>query len=279
MRIMTTNAKYAGAVLGVLLLIGGAYYIGKGSSVTAPQAQVPTGTETVNNEAIIPATTTANTGTRPVAPAPTGSKPVTTTVPAVKPATTGTVLTAGNTTGYNSFSSADYGFMIKFPANLQSSNTFTTFHEIGNNWRLNASANNQGKAVVAIPIFTVDQGSVLNKKQQYPLYFRAEVRVGVSPNTKDCYKTDEGYTGQKVADVSINGAAFKKFSSQDAAMMKYVQAESYRTIHNGMCYVIEQIKNGSSYKDETMTSGIDDTVLASYYNTGATIVKTFKFSR
>lgn len=275
---MTTNAKYVVIVLGVLLLIGGAYYMGKGSSVTTPLAEVPVKTETANNGAI-PQATTVDTGSQPQAPVPSNPKPVTTTPQQAKPSNGGVALVSGNTTGYHSFSSAEYGFMIKFPPNLQSSNTFTTFHEVGNNWRLNASDNNQGKAVVAIPIFTVDQGSVLNKKQQYPLYFRAEVRVGVSPNIKECYSTDEGYTGQKVTDVSINGVNFKKFSAQDSAMMKYVQSESYRTIHNGKCYVIEQIKNGSSYKDETMTSGIDDTVLANYYNTGATIVKTFKFTK
>jgi hypothetical protein len=77
--------------------------------------------------------------------------------------------------------------------------------------------------------------------------------------------------------LTINGTSFKRFSSSDAGMMKYVQSESYRTIHNNMCYVLEQIKSGSSYRDEKMAEGIKDTTLDSYYKEGETIIKTFKF--
>ena len=62
-------------------------------------------------------------------------------------------------------------------------------------------------------------------------------------------------------------------------MMKYVQAESYRTIHNKMCFVLEQIKAGTSYRDEKMGAGIADSSLTNYYNEGATIIQTFKFTK
>lgn len=62
-------------------------------------------------------------------------------------------------------------------------------------------------------------------------------------------------------------------------MMKYIQGESYRTIHNNMCYVLEQIKYGSNYKDPTMKPGISKATLDSYYNTAGMIAKTFRFTK
>ena len=62
-------------------------------------------------------------------------------------------------------------------------------------------------------------------------------------------------------------------------MQKYVQAESYRTIRNNSCYVIEQIRTGSSYRDEKMTTAKTDNELINYYNLGENIVKTFKFTK
>ena len=80
-------------------------------------------------------------------------------------------------------------------------------------------------------------------------------------------------------DVTINGVAFKRFSSSNAGMQKYIQSESYRTIHSKACYVIEQIRSGSSYRDEKMTVGKTDSELMSYYTLGEKIVRTFKFTK
>lgn len=181
--------------------------------------------------------------------------------------------------GFNSYASGEYNFTIQYPPYVKTRNGFFSFHEIGNNWRLYPNQINQGKQVVSFSIFTTDQGPYSTGKESYPLYYTAEVRIGVSPNTKECYATDQGYTNQKITNVTINGVAFKKFSTTDGATMKYVQAESYRTIHNNMCFVLEQIKNGTTYRDEKMKPGITETALANYYNTGETIIRTFKFTK
>ncbi len=188
-------------------------------------------------------------------------------------------LTTGNVPGFYSYTNAVYNFSIQYPPKVQPLTSFATFHEIGNNWRLNAGQANQGKAVVSFSLFNIDQGPYSTGKQTYPLYYTAEVRVGVSPNIQECYTKDAGYANQVVTNVTINGVAFKKFSASDAGMQKYVQSESYRTIHNKMCYVIEQIRAGSSYRDEKMTIGKTDAELMSYYNLGEKIVKTFKFTK
>lgn len=176
------------------------------------------------------------------------------------------------------YANSEYNFTMRFPKYIQTRNDFTTFYTLPSNWRLNAAANNQGKAIVSFPIFKVDQGGIATGKA-YPLFFTSEVRVGVSPNIEHCYDTDAGYTSQKVTNVTINGITFKRFSSEDAGMMKYTQAESYRTIHNKTCYVLEQVKSGSSYRDETMTAGISDATLTKYYSIGESIIQTFKFTK
>ena len=61
--------------------------------------------------------------------------------------------------------------------------------------------------------------------------------------------------------------------------MKYTQVESYRTIRNNTCFAVEQIKNGTSYRDEKMTINKTDADLTTYFNVGETIVRTFTFTR
>ena len=263
---MTSNTKNISIIIALILIVGFiSYYVGKTSQGGGVE-------ETVNTEKNSTETaSTSNTHTNTVAVVATTTKtpPKTTTTP------------SPSTAGFHSYSNSEYGFTIKYPPYVQARNVFSTFHEITNNWRLNASPANQGKGLLELSIFSVDQGSVINNtgKQKYPLYFMSTVRVGVSPNVKECYATDPGYTNQKVTNVTINGVAFKKFSGSDAAMMKYVQSESYRTIRNNNCFVLEQIKNGSSYRDEKMEAGISEPTLAGYYNTGETIIKTFTFTR
>ena len=252
---MINNIKYISvAVLAILaLILIGIYYNKK---------------EINNNDVTTPVSSTStsikNTGSSGQA---TGSK---------KPTTP---LENDSTKGFRSYANAPYNFTMKFPANVQSKTSFSTFHQIGNNWRLNAAQANQGKGLASFTIFSVDQGSYTNGKQTYPLNFLAEVRVGVSPNVKECYATDAGYANQKITTVDINGVTFKRFSSADSAMMKYVQAESYRTIHNNMCYVLEQIKTGSSYMDNTMKVATTEAELTNYYRQGETIIKTFRFTK
>lgn len=196
------------------------------------------------------------------------------TTPIKTPTTTPT--TGGIKSNLATYTNGEYKFEINFPKNLSAQNGFSPFYQLSNNWRLNASLVNQGKAIVSIPVFRIDQGSVATGKN-YPLFYIAEVRVGVSPNVKECYAVDAGYSNQKVNSVTIGGIAFKQFSFSDADMMKYVRGESYRTIYNNQCYVIEQIEHGSSYRDETMKPGISDAALKGYYDQAGVIAKSFSF--
>ena len=190
-----------------------------------------------------------------------------------------TVPTSGVIAGFYSYTNATQNFSIQYPGYVRPLTSFATFHEIGNNWRLYAGPANQGRSVVSFSIHNIDQGTYFTGKQTYPLYFTAEVRVGVSPNVKECYTPDASYPNQKIANVTINGIPFKKFSTLETSGAKYTQSESYRTVHNSSCYVVEQIKSGTTERDPKMSVAVTDAQMTSYYNLGEKVVKTFKFTK
>lgn len=247
--ILTKTQLWAGSCILIVVILA-SYFLGKQTSMT----------EVVETETTASSTTETATST--------------------KPGTIKTPVKGGSSTaGFLTYTNSEYGFTVKYPTYSKVKSTFSTFHELGTNWRLYPGAAVQGKPVASFVIFNTDQGVYSTGKQSYPLYYTAEVRIGVSPNTKECYAPDPGYSNQKVTNVVINGTTFKRFSTSDGAMMKYVQAESYRTIKGANCVVIEQIKNGSNYRDELMAPGIADSTLNAYYATGETIVKSFTFTR
>ncbi len=199
-----------------------------------------------------------------------GTKPAGT-----KPGTGGIVIGSGDKKTY---ANSEYGFKIQYPKNLNQVYGYSSFENIPMTWRVNPSPANQGKAVISIPVFQVNQGSVATGKN-YPLYFDAETRIGVSPNVKACYDKDSGYTDQTVTVVTINGVAWKRFDFSDAAMMKYLQGESYRTIHGDKCYVVEAVRVGSTYRDDTMKPGISQASLDGYFATARSIAYSFVFTK
>lgn len=171
-----------------------------------------------------------------------------------------------------------YGFTLNYPRALTPTATFATYYTLSNNWRALAGENEKGTSVIAIPIFRVNQASPTTGKP-YPMYFDAEVRVGVSTVTSTCYARDALYIEQTVTDETINGIPFKKFLFSSAGMSQYLEGTSYRTIHNNQCYVLEQLKTGASYRDPSMKVGISDATLNSYYKSGEQIIRTFHFTK
>lgn len=171
-----------------------------------------------------------------------------------------------------------FGFTLNYPRALTPTTTFATYYTLSNNWRALAGENEKGTSVIAIPIFRVNQASPATGKP-YPMYFDAEVRVGVSTVISTCYARDALYIEQTVTDETINGIPFKKFPFSSAGMSQYVEGTSYRTIHNNQCYVLEQLKTGASYRDPSMKVGISDATLNSYYKSGEQIIKTFHFTK
>lgn len=175
------------------------------------------------------------------------------------------------------YSNFNYNFSIKYPRSVKTEYPFTSFYHLGKDWRAGATPEYRGYPVISFVVYREDNQIVYPKK--YPVYFSAEVRIGVSPDTKNCYQRDAGYPDQKITDVTFNGIAWKKFSFAQAGMMQYAQGESYRTVHGKYCYVVEQVKAGSNYRDNTMATGTPETTLNKYYLQTTDILRTFTFTK
>jgi hypothetical protein len=216
----------------ILVLTGGAFYLGTKKAVTPKDVAQNKETVTTTKEMTTTVATISQAAAKPSAP----------------PAARTKALVSGNTTGYSTYNDTNNHFTIKYPSYVKPSLSFSTFHQIGNNWRLYASSANQGRPVIAFSIFNVDQGNYYTGKQTYPMYFTSEVRIGTSPNVKECYTPDAGYSNQKITSVTINGVSFTKFSTTDTNADKYTQSESYRTVRNGTCFVRHKPEAGR-YED------------------------------
>ncbi|MER2178434.1 MAG: hypothetical protein ABS955_12275 [Stenotrophomonas maltophilia] len=77
----------------------------------------------------------------------------------------------------------------------------------------------------------------------------AELRIGRSDDAaaiKTCLEMPAEAAGPAVgATVDIGGVPFTHFTAGDAAMSHYVNAESYRAVHDGGCYAIDLVVVGT----------------------------------
>jgi hypothetical protein len=197
---------------------------------------------------------------------------------------TSTGTTSGSTTGGSTnlgetYVNTPYGFSISYPKEL-TAQPFDVFGQLNqNDWRYAATTAKRGTPVISIPVIEFNRGNGVATGQPYPLFYTAQVRIGVSTDTAQCYAKDDGYSSQTITDVTIGGVAWKKFIFGDAAMMKYVNGSSYRTIHAGKCYAVEAIQNGSSYSDPTMKPGYTEAQLKAFFDKATLIATTFKFTK
>lgn len=170
----------------------------------------------------------------------------------------------------------EYGFTIKHPQRIVAEKTFAPFHDVGTSWKMYGDEG--GVEVVEFPIHKIENMTT-ETGGAYPLYFLSAVRIGVSDDVAGCYKNNEVYGDIKPVTVEINGILFKKFTFSESKMKSYLDAESYRTIYNNKCYVLERLKTGSRYMDENMARGTPEELLNKYYDDGSSIIKSFNFTR
>lgn len=211
-----------------------------------------------------------------------GFNATSTTSTATTSGSTGT--TAPTTTGSSAslgemYTNTAYGFSFSYPKalNAQSFDNFMQLNQ--NDWRYGVTQANRGTPVISVPVIEFSRGNGIATGQPYPLFYTSQVRIGVSPDTAQCYAKNEGYTNQTITNVTIHGVTWKKFIFGDAATMKYVRGASYRTIHNNKCYGVETIENGSSYRDDTMKPGYSDAQLKAFFNQATAIAMTFRFTK
>jgi hypothetical protein len=178
-------------------------------------------------------------------------------------------------TGLSIYTNGTYGFSIFFPGADVATTTFDVQYHLPATWRVNALPDATGT-----PIFEII-GYKISNATSYPRYYEAEVRVGASSDPKEVATCEKSGNGEVQApDLKINGIVWKAFTLEDDAMMQYLSGMSYRTIHDGQCYALEQIQTGSSYRDNAPSpNDISDTVLKQKYQDLDSIVQSFVFAR
>jgi len=175
--------------------------------------------------------------------------------------------------GHHLYVNTDYGFSLEIPDGM-------TAEPFSGPWSMESMMGYGGRTgtpVVSVTVFSVNHGGVATG-QPYPLFFYAWARVGVSSDTADCYQPVPAPRGPSTGTPTVvNGVRFLAFQVGDAGMMKYMRAVSYRTIHDGRCYAVEQIERGSDYRDSSMKPGLTRDELDAYYNEAGTIARSFRF--
>jgi hypothetical protein len=191
--------------------------------------------------------------------------------------------TATNTpplTGLSIYTNGQYGFSIFYPSQLKVTETFDAQYHLPTTWRVNALSN-MGSVTTATgtSIFEIIGYQTKNDKT-FPRYFETEVRVGASADPRELAVCTKAGNGERsLPDKVINGVTWKAFEFQDAAMMQYISATSYRTIHEHTCYALEQIETGSSYRDTPSSADIPQATLDKHFSDLMPIIESFTFAR
>ena len=173
------------------------------------------------------------------------------------------------------YTNGEYGFAIFYPQKDTTETTFDLQYHLPATWRVNALPNATGTSVYAIIGYSTKSNT------SYPRYFETEVRIGASKDPQEvavCERVGNGEVA--LADKVFNGVTWKSFSLEDTGMMQYLKGTSYRTIHEGTCFALEEIETGSSYRDDPPSSAdISDAMLAQKYKELDGIVQSFSFAR
>jgi hypothetical protein len=195
------------------------------------------------------------------------------TAPAPEPAP----VTDENLEGQSIYASGEYGFTVRYPSKAKIEETFSASYILSaDSWRANAPASATGTELLAvIPYETKSDHS-------FPRSYAAMVRISVSTDkdeVKNCEKATPDANETALPDKTLNGTVWKVFSFGDAAMQKYVKGVSYRVVHEGKCFALEQIAQGSSYRDDPKSAeDVPQETLDAAYDALDAIVETFAFT-
>lgn len=169
------------------------------------------------------------------------------------------------------YTNGEEGFLIAYPERLVVSESFSNPH-LTSAWSVSTTL--PGLPLLEILSYTRSSDT------SYPRHYDALVRLGVSRDeaaVRTC--TDVGNGETRGDDRMIGDTMWKSFTYQDAGMMKYVTATSYRTVYEGACYALEEIIAGSSYRDEPNAADLSEEALAIEARKLRDITETFRFAR
>lgn len=195
-------------------------------------------------------------------------------VPKETPPIVAPVQMSENLEGQSIYVSGEYGFSVRYPSSAKIEEPFSASYLVNDSWRANAS--DAGTPLIAIIPYEI------KSENSYPRSYATLVRIGASTDESavdNCEKVTADSGETVLTDKTINGTTWKAFSFGDAAMQKYVKGVSYRTVHEGACFAIEQIASGSSYREEESADDIAQEVLDGEFDKLEEVVDTFVFSR
>lgn len=167
------------------------------------------------------------------------------------------------------YSNSEYGISFSYPTSVTAETEFKKFYHLSSDWRVGSMEHMHGTPLVAIPLYRLDNGGVY---VSYPMYYDAELRVGVSTDTQDVIGclTDSAENnfemGITPTTTMINGVMWTKVPVGSGGMMQYVYGNSYRVLRGASCITIETLKAGSNYRDTPTLEDISDADLESHYS-------------
>jgi hypothetical protein len=176
----------------------------------------------------------------------------------------------GDVGSFSIYTNGTYGFALMYPNDAVLTEAFD------GPWRTNALPGAGGTPILRVGTYHTESST------SYPRFFTTEVRVSISDDPQEiagCEKASADYGETAEADVLLGESTFKAFRFGDAGMMRYQSGVSYRKIHEGVCFAIEKIRSGSTYREEATASDIREETLEAEYRELDAIVSSFSFAR
>jgi hypothetical protein len=186
-----------------------------------------------------------------------------------------TTTSVASSTSLTTYSSNEYGFTMQYPSNLEATSTFQGFQHVATSWRQGAVGSPEtGKPVVAIIA-----ASLRNKPEEEGYYFDSEVRVGVGSSTdavNNCTVRDQD-EDTATTSIMLGGVSFTRFIRQSAGMSQYGMVQSYRAVHQKVCYAIESIVAGGGTAPNNPSQSAD--LKTQQQQLLDSIIQTFSFTK
>ncbi len=164
----------------------------------------------------------------------------------------------GARVGWKLHENSEYGFSIAYPPSLSAETSFSKHHALGTLWSVGGLSQTEGKALLSVSLFRAEERGNPSR------YYSAELRIGVSENSDavaECLLSKNGEVG---VDAVIGDTTFRTFPIEEKSSLGYVAGTSYRAVHGGRCFAIEELESGDlkgggkDIPDSSLRGAFDD---------------------
>jgi hypothetical protein len=132
--------------------------------------------------------------------------------------------------GYK-YTNTELDFSIDYPKTFEATTTDDTSYFVNPGWRL-GSESGAGRHIISI-IKKGSNGDLL-----------AELRIGISTSTEDVTSCTKIEDQELASSTVINGLPFMGFENSGGGMSHFIEAKSYRIVHNNTCLNIDTLVSG-----------------------------------